>query len=273
MPCTWALTYHSDIRTTDGTNSATLERIKEDGLAPSKFILSKQEETTKKWVDKEMGKSWPINNEMFEKKVTKSQMSRRIFDAIVTNYLYERHLGFLQDKTYPNSINIFVCIKSLLSYDWCEPLNCIQNFTSIGVIKCVTFFGRKRNPSPYPLWMNLTSNGWFILPESRGKIDYSNITKQSYDFLKEQDMKFDHILSLLPKLEESPAYFKKLVSQFGVQSGALIGSSKYSLFNRFIANEILLDIREILHRYKSLIGFKSIKLDESTTTAKEEKNY
>ena len=259
LPKPLSVTCHTNIKHTE--TSMSLE--KENTLS-STFLFSEQKEITSLWKEADINKYWPIIKIRVKLKNITADLSR----TRISSFLYERHLSLLQNETFPNSRHIFKCVNSLLLDMWHNGLNKSSNYASRCALLHVTSFPFKRNKAD---WMVFTTHGWFEIPNLRHKIRSQKVTKDEYYFLQEQDMQFDHMLSLIPHLQLSPLYFKTLVNEFNTHSLEMSKTSEYSLVDRFIANEILLDLAEVIYRYKRFIDIKNKIFDDSLASREKTK--
>ena len=92
-------------------------------------------------------------------------------------------------------------------------------------------------------------------------IDYAKITKKDWIDLKHQYLKIVSIELLLPKTHASSLFFQNLIIEFETESRIAGKTSKYSLIDIYIANEILQDLKEVIVSYKSYMGYKEIDYD------------
>ena len=227
------------------------------------LIVSKDEKSklSNKWLDawldaKEQDKrtfyKWLYS--MRNKKGTCNEVT---FQNQVSNYLYERLLSSKEQGLSPNSIHIFSNINDEVENSKNNGLTDTERYDALSCLKNITKFRWKQREivnRPY------TKYGWFQKPDctEKKKIVSKNITKEDYEYLQGQHKKLNNIESLLPKSSNSEEYFKTLFYGIKTIPESSTIDPKISQLDKFIANQILHDLREIIQTYKSYIDISKV---------------
>ena len=96
-----------------------------------------------------------------------------------------------------------------------------------------------------------TKNGWFAKPSFERDYKKEKITKEEYDLIKIFYDRFERYLFCMPILQESPTYYNELslVLKKSEYNDSIFARSEER--NKFVANEILLDLKEVIVTYRS----------------------
>ena len=116
-----------------------------------------------------------------------------------------------------------------------------------------------------------TTYGWFQKPSrtERREINSKNITREDYEYLQDQLIKLNNIESLLPESFDSELYYKILLDELKIIPESSTLDPKISKLDKFIANEILHELRELIQTYKSYIDMSKINVVNLPTKLRE----
>ena len=175
----------------------------------------------------------------------------------VHSYFYQVKLSSKQQWIRPNSYHIISNIRKSLDSTENHALFVKDKYEARAYIKKIARFNEK--------YVNVkdtsfTTHGWFAHPIRKDfrDINSENITKEDYEYLQEQLKKLNNIESLLPKTYENKDYYEILLRQ--IKPDEL--DNNISQLDKFIANEILSDLKEVLTKYKSFVNIEAINKSE-----------
>ena len=104
-----------------------------------------------------------------------------------------------------------------------------------------------------------TTHGWFPQPVFRRNYMREKITKEEYDRIKMYSDEFDQYLTILPFLKESSDYYNNLSLKLKDNRFKDSISVRSDERNKFIANQILLDLKEVVVSYRDHLNVSWMK--------------
>ena len=203
------------------------------------------------------------SKELFYKALHKKRTDRELrilgsFKYRTSSYLLQMHLSSVEQRIKPNSSHMFSFINMQLDNAVNHGLTDIQKKEALFYLKKVTKFKFKKRIQ----WGKSSSTmyGWFQKPLTKYKRTFTteNITKADYKYMKNQIEKFENMLALLPSNLENYAYYTVLLDEISTTSDYSALDHTMSKIDRFIAYEILHDLKEVIDGYKSLINIKEV---------------
>ena len=227
---------------------------------PKYFLLfsrEKKEELIRKWFDTEPSMQKMFCRKLYLDRVKGQQCRGDAFLSQARSYFYQIKLSSEQQWIRPNSYHILANIRKNLDSTENHALSANEKKESLFYIKKIARFQEKRT---YSKDASYTTHGWFKDPAYKDfrNINSENITKEDYEYLQNQLKKFNNVESLLPNTYENKEYYETLLLQ--------IKSDKFdhniSQLDKFIANEILNDLKEVITKYKSFVNIEAINKSE-----------
>ena len=224
-----------------------------------KYNKSKVERIIKKWDLPDDNIKKPFINYLYNnwRLELRHPCTEEVFSSQVYSYFNQRSLSYRQQWTRPNSHRIFSSINDKIDSSKDTSLSADEKYVALCYLKNITKFERRH---VYRGLTSFTSCGWFQKPRTvdARKIDLNNITKEDYIYLQEQRKVFSNIESLLPKSYETRDYYKILLEQ--IENNEI--EPNVSQQDKFIENEIIHDLKEIINTYKSFINIEGINIDK-----------
>ena len=195
---------------------------------------------------------------LFTSTTTRRHVTIINFNKQVDSFLHQTKLSSLQQWSRPNSRHIFSSVRTRTMQSNDQTLSDLDKKEAIASLSRITLFdSREEVVSKYTL---LTNYGWFKTPYHYLKMSLTsdNITREEYRYIKEVNRKFDNMDLLLSSCMNSNDCFKTLLNQ--IDEGTIIPvlNSEMSQQDKYIANEIMLDLRELIEKYKSCIVINHI---------------
>ena len=227
---------------------------------PEFFLLhSKEKEIAlvKKWFGKINVMREIFCNILYKHRKYGQMCSTNNFLVQMHSYFYQLDLSSKEQWTRPNSHSIFSYINDKVDSSTNNALTEDEEYIALAYIKHITKFELRQEAITTNTF---TTHGWFRLPSiyQKRNINSNNITKEDYEYLQKQLKKLNNIELLLPETFKTSEYHKILL--YEIKTNKI--NPDISQLNKFIANEILNDLKEVVRRYKSLINIKDINKDE-----------
>ena len=194
---------------------------------------------------------------LYRKRNTHGTCNEKTIINQVSNYLYEKLLSSKQLEVRPNSLHIFSNINERLEGYKNHGLTDTERNDILPYLRKITQFESRKKPNSKGVY---TTYGWFQKPIMLDKreINSKNITREDYEYLQDQLDKLNKIESLLPESFDSESYYKTLLGELKIISEGSTLDPKISQLDKFIANEILHDLRELINTYKSYIDMSKV---------------
>ena len=185
-------------------------------------------------------------------------VSNRTFGKQVESFLYQTKLSSLQEWRRPKSQHIFSSVKAKIMHSNDQTLSDIDRDEAIATLSHITSF--KFREEVYSKHTKVTDYGWFKTPyyHLKRSLTSDNITREEYEYIKEVNRKFDNMDLLLSSCMNSNDCFKTLLNQIDEGTTIPVLNSEISQQDKYIANEIMLDLRELIKKYKSCIVINHI---------------
>ena len=209
------------------------------------------------WMDQDIKKQKSISDKLYCMRELHQPCTQSDFELQVYGYFYKQELSIKEQWLRPNSYHILSNIWESLDSAKNHNLTYDEKYIALAYLKNIAKFEATRKYSSEPLY---TTHGWFQHPliHHYRVINKKTITNKDYEYLQGQNKKFNNMESLLPKSYGDLEYYKLLLEE--IKTGKV--ESKISQLDKFIANEIINDLREIIVSYKSFINISEIKKDE-----------
>ena len=185
-------------------------------------------------------------------------INKRTFYIQVDSFLYQKKLSSLQGWRRPNSQLILSNVRTRIAQSNNQTLSDLERNEAVATLMCITAFDSReelRNKDAIS-----TNNGWFKKPryEIKRWLNSKNITRDEYEYIKEINKKFDNMDLLLSDCRGSKAFFKILLDEINKKTIIPEENSEMTYLDRYIVNEIILDLRQLIKVYKSQIVINHI---------------
>ena len=205
---------------------------------------------------------------LYERRTDVRHVKAKAFNAHVTSFIHQKKLNSSEGWNGPNSRIIFSNVKQRIILSNDHTLTDSDRKEAMSIQDVIEFNIRKGVKSRNTA---ITTNGWFKIPENKLKrvLQHKTITTGDYHYLESQNKQFDNIKLLLSNYTDSKKYFKTLPDEIDSITVKSSTNSEITQLDKFIANEILLDLRELVDSYKSLINIQRIdvrRLEDSLET-------
>ena len=185
--------------------------------------------------------------------VTKTNFSKQ-----VDSFLHKTKLCSLQEWSRPNSLQIFSGVRKRVKKSNVQTLSELDKNEAIATISHVTLFQWREEVASKHTY--LTNYGWFKRPRNEmiKILSSENITRDEYEYIKEINRKFDNMDLILSSGMNSNYCFTTLLDQIDRRTITPGVSSEMTQLDKYIENEIIIDLRELIRRYKSYIVISHI---------------
>ena len=195
---------------------------------------------------------------LYLKRVITRYTNNTTFNAKVDSFLCQKKLSSLQEWRRPNSRLIFSNVRTRIKLLNNHTLSELNRNEAIATLSQVAEF--KLREEVRSKQTNLTKNGWFIKPyyTLNKSFTSNNITSEEYEYLKVVNKQFDNMDLLLSQCTNSGDFFKILVSQIDKKTIPPEINPEMTQLDRYIANEIMLDLGELIKMYKSYMVISHI---------------
>ena len=231
-----------------------------------------QKSLIKHWFDAKEGFKKMYIDELHKLRLHSVQISRENFSKQVAAFFYRKDLIFKLETT-PQKSHILRHIKARCNTEISISGNLEKIEENDAIAKICTLLPKQ----VIPVHHRFTTYGWFLIPCGKLSVEksYKNLTDEQKKDIIMQKSKFENIEELLPVCDDCSAYYDRLLKEFNYFCNTDSADSSIKLIDKFIANEILLDIKELVGTYKLLLKIpeKSESVSPSDSCAVKIRNY
>ena len=188
---------------------------------------------------------------LMKDRVQSRYINNRTFKIQVDSFLHQKKLSSFQGWRRPNSQLIFSNVWKKIEQSNDKTLSDNDKSEALASLRCITQFDSREELNAKGI--KLTNNGWFKVPRDYPKKWFTsdNITLDEHTYLKKMNTKFNNMDLLLSDCMSSDDFFKILLDEIDKKTIVAEENSEMTYLDRYIVNEIMLDIREIIKMYKS----------------------
>ena len=210
------------------------------------------------WFDFRMFPHTQYYKLLYQRKEKARYVDRKTFSKQVDSFLHQKRLSSLLEWSRPNSERIFSNVRTKIMKSSVQTLSRLDKNEAIATLSHIIVFD-SREEIVSKLVM-LTANGWFKKPYNYLKrtLTSDNITREEYDYIEEINRKFDNMYLLLSDCMNSNNFFKILLNEIDKKINIPEADTEMTQLDRYIVNEIMLDLQELIKMYKLYIYIKDI---------------
>ena len=196
---------------------------------------------------------------LYSKSIKVRRITSDSFIAQVKSFIHQKKLSSHEGWIEPDSVSIFSNVRKRIKNSNDSSLTKSEREVAISTFNDLTKFESREEISS--LRIRLTTNGWFKWSTSNLKkmlLRFDTITTGDYHYLENQNKLFDNIILLLSNCDDSQKYSWILSGEISNITDMSTTNPEITQLDRFIINEIILDLKELVYSYKSLINIEDI---------------